>query len=383
MFMDFLFEWTGLNIFHHRLFRAGSAAIFGTIFVFSWMPWFIRFLDKIDATSDFKKSDQKPPSVLGGLLVVISVIISTLLFTKINPFVISILIILIAYTSVGGVDDLMKIRNKKLVSQGKLDKKDYQDKADGLSPRVRLFLYFLFSLLVAIFAYKLIPGLTGYITVPFVKPEIWYPYLPNWAFIILICFVITSTANGANFTDGLDTLVSVPLITSAIFIGIVSYVSGSEKFSEYFLIPYIPGVDELFPICAAIIGSLLAYLWFNSPPAEIYMGDGGSIGLGGAIGMMFVLIKAPLFLPIIGIIFLGEALSVAMQIGGFKLSRKFSSDKVGRRIFLRAPIHDHFKLKLKNKYSLPSDINSKVIWRFHLVSILGLIIGTLIFFKVR
>ena len=225
--------------------------------------------------------------------------------------------------------------------------------------------------------------MTGYLTIPFVKPSIWYPYLPNWAFIILICFVITSTANGANFTDGLDTLVSVPIITTATFVGGVAYVSGNAVFSEYFLIPHLPGVDELFPICTAMVGSLLAYLWFNSPPAEIYMGDGGSIGLGGAIGMMFVLIKAPLFLPVVGFIFLAEAISVLLQITGFKLTRKFSKDKRGRRLFLRAPIHDHFKLKLKDKYPVASELNSKVIWRFHLVSILGLLLGTLIFFKVR
>lgn len=383
MLMDYLFELTQFSFFHHRLFRAGAAALFGIFFVFLLMPPYIRYLDRLDASSDFTDGKTKSPSVLGGLLIVLSVVFATLMFTKLNAFVISILIILVAYTVVGGIDDLMKIRNKRLIAKGEMTKKEFQLKADGLSARLRLFFYLAFSLGVAYLAYRLIPGLTGYLTVPFVKPEIWYPYLPNWAFIPLICLVITSTANGANFTDGLDTLVSVPLITCAIFIGVVAYVSGSYRYSDYFLIPFIPGVDELFPICAAIVGSLLAYLWYNCPPAEIYMGDGGSIGLGGAIGMMFVLIKAPLFLPIVGVIFLYEAVSVVLQIGGFKLTRKLSADGVGRRIFLRAPVHDHYKIMLKDKYTSPFQINSKVIWRFHLISILGLIVGTLIFFKVR
>src|SRR5690606_15085346 len=109
-------------------------------------------------------------------------------------------------------------------------------------------------------------------------------------------------------------------------------------FSQYLLLPHLPGVDELMPVCGAIIGAMLAYLWYNSPPAEIYMGDAGAIGLGGSIGMMFVLIKAELFLPIVGLVFVAESLSVVLQIGGFKLTRKFCKDGQGRRLFLRAPI---------------------------------------------
>ncbi len=136
---------------------------------------------------------------------------------------------------------------------------------------------------MAYFAYKFIPNLDGHLTVPFVKPETWYPYLPNYAFILLISVVTTSTANGANFTDGLDTLVSIPLMTTAAFVALVAYISGNAIYSRYFLIPYLPGVDELMPICASMIGGLLAYLWFNSPPAQIYMGDGGSYRSWGAL----------------------------------------------------------------------------------------------------
>lgn len=378
-----LFNLTGMHLFDHRLFRAGAASICAALLVFVGMPFFIAFLNRLDATSDFAVGKKKPPPIMGGALMVVAVLVASLAFTRMNAYSLSSLIILAAYAVIGGVDDVMKVRNKRLVAQGKLSKAEYMDKADGISARLRLTLYLAFSLAVAYFAYKLIPGLTGNITVPFVKPSIWYPYLPNWIFIPLIVLVITSTANGANFTDGLDSLVSVPIITTSLFAGMVAYISGNAIFAKYFLIPYMPGADEIFPICAAIIGATLAYLWYNSPPAEIYMGDAGAIGFGGVIGMMFVLLKIELFLPIVGVVFVAEALSVLLQIVGFKVTKQFSADKQGRRIFLKAPLHHHFQLKWKDRFDSAQALNSKIIWRFHLVSILALIVSSLIFFKIR
>ena len=378
-----LFQWTGLQLFQDRLFRAGAASLFAALFVFLLMPRFIAFLRRIDATADFDHGKTPPPPILGGMLVVASVIVASLVFSQWNAYSISTLVILFAYAAIGGVDDLMKVRNKRLVALGKITRADYQAKADGISARLRLFLYFLFSLIVAVFAYKLIPGLSGHVTVPFIKPELWFPHLPNWAFIALICLVIASTANGANFTDGMDSLVSVPLITTALFAGIVAYISGNAIFAKYFLIPHLPGGDELAPICAAMVGALLAYLWYNSPPAEIYMGDAGAIGLGGAVGVMFVLLKIEFFLPIVGLVLVLEMASVVLQISGFKLTKNFSPEKQGRRIFLRAPLHHHYQFKWKDRFPSPQALNSKLIWRFHLVSILALIAGLLVFFKLR
>jgi phospho-N-acetylmuramoyl-pentapeptide-transferase len=383
MLSHWLYETTHYALFENRLFRAGIASLFSALLVFLLMPPWIRFLNKLDASSDFDHGKRKAPPIMGGALLVAAVAIASVCFANLNAYSISALVILLAYAFIGGLDDVMKIRNKKLVAMGKLSKADYQAKADGISARLRLFLYFLFSLLVAVFAYKFIPGLSGHLTMPFVKPEVWFPYLPRWGFILLICLVTTSSANGANFTDGLDSLVSVPIITTSIFAGVVAYISGNAILSKYFLIPHIPGGDELFPICASIVGALLAYLWYNSPPAEIYMGDAGSIGFGGVIGIMFVLLKIELFLPIVGMVFLGEALSVLLQISGFKVTKRLSKDKTGRRLFLRAPLHHHFQLKWKERFESGQALNSKIIWRFHLVSILALIIGSLIFFKVR
>jgi phospho-N-acetylmuramoyl-pentapeptide-transferase len=383
MLSQFLFRFSGINLFEDRLFRAGAASLFASLLVFLLMPRYIALLNRLDATSDFDEGKRKSPPIMGGMLLVSAVLIASLGFVKLNAYSISTLLILLAYACIGGIDDVMKIRNKKLAALGKISKADYQNKADGISARLRLGLYFLFSLLVAVFAYKFIPGLSSHLTMPFFKPEVWFPRLPNWAFILLICLVTTSSANGANFTDGLDSLVSVPIITTSLFAGLVAYISGNAILARYFLIPHIPGGDELFPICAATIGAMLAYLWYNSPPAEIYMGDAGSIGFGGAIGVMFILLRIELFLPVVGVVFLAEALSVLLQIMGFKLTKQFNKDKIGRRLFLRAPLHHHFQIKWKEKFENGLSLNSKIIWRFHLVSILALIIGSLIFFKVR
>nr|AGS54270.1 phospho-N-acetylmuramoyl-pentapeptide-transferase [uncultured bacterium contig00092] len=233
-----------------------------------------------------------------------------------------------------------------------------------------------------------IPNLTGELYVPFVKPGIWYPHLPRWAFIIFITFVVAASANGTNFTDGIDTLASVPIITGMFFVGIVAYVSGNVIFSEYLHIPYLKGCDELFPIAMASIGALLAYLWFNSPPAEIYMGDAGSIGFGALLGIMFVLVQAGLFLPIVCIIILVEAVSVALQIGHFKFNKitRGWDYANSHRLFLRAPIHHHFQLKWKGTGNFGDSkplVNAKIAWRMHLVSFFALILGFIVFFGLR
>lgn len=375
MLSQLLAEYTGYALFEGRLFRAGAAALFAIFLVFTTMPTYIRYLQSLDATSDFNTGDTQPPPIMGGLLLVIVSLISSLSFTNMNGYVISTLTILVAYAGVGAIDDIAKIMNKRKVARGELSKADYMDKADGISASLRLGLYFVFSLLVAIFAYKFIPELKGHLTIPFVKPETWSPYLPNWLFIIFMSLVITFTANGTNFTDGLDSLVAVPIITTMTFVGAVAWISGNALFSEYLNIPFLPGVDELFPIAAAIAGSLLAYLWFNAPPAEIYMGDAGSIGFGGAIGIMFILIRAELFIPIVGSVIMAEAMSVVIQIGYYKMTKK--------RVFLCAPLHHHFQFKWKDHFASKPLLNSKIVWRMHIISVISLLAGIVIFLKVR
>ena len=377
MVSSLLSSLTGYSIFDGRMFRAGAAAILAAFVVFALMPRFLRFLRRADATSDFDKEGAPPsPPILGGLLLVASTLVASLFFCEFNGYVVSTLLILVAYSSVGLIDDVAKIRTKRRINLGKAKAADYQNKADGIGASTRLVLYFLFSFIVAFCAYKFIPDLRGNLTVPFVKPEIWHPYLENWLFIPFISFVITAMANGTNFTDGLDSLVAVPIITCAAFVGIIAYVSGNATFAAYLHIPYLPGVDELFPLAAAIIGTHIAWLWYNCPPAQIYMGDAGSVGFGGALGMMFILVQAGLFLPIVGVVIIAEAFSVAAQIGWFKISG-------GKRIFLCAPLHHHYQMKWKGMFPSKPLLNSKIAWRMHLVSIFALIVGLTLFFKVR
>ncbi|MDR2580047.1 MAG: hypothetical protein LBC85_03530, partial [Fibromonadaceae bacterium] len=269
MLIQYLYTITGSEIFDSRLFRAGCAAVLAAFFVFLTMPRYIAFLKKIGATSDFKEN---APPIMGGALLVVIVLTVSCITAIFNGYTISALAIFVLYSLVGSLDDIAKIRTKKLVASGKISKKDYEEKADGMGATTRLILYFLFGSIIAVLCYKLIPDLRGNLYVPFVKPDLWYPYLPNWLFVAFITFVITASANGTNFTDGIDSLVSVPLITGMFFVGVVAYVSGNAIFSDYLHVPYLRGCDELFPIAMASIGALLAYLWFNSPPAEIYMG---------------------------------------------------------------------------------------------------------------
>lgn len=373
-----LHQVTQMALFEGRLFRAGAAAIVASGLVMLLMPYWIRFLRRMDATSDFSgHTHQNPPPIMGGFLLVIVVLVVSLLFAKPNVQVLAILAILASYAAVGAVDDIAKIRSKRLIRQGKLTKAQWMEKADGISARLRLGLYFGFSLVVSWAAFQFVPHLQpATIAIPFVKPSLFQLHLSGWAFVLFMAFVVAATANGANFTDGLDSLVSVPLVTSAIFTGVVAYICGNAVWSRYLLLPHLPGVDELLVVSGAMSGTLMAYLWYNSPPAEIYMGDSGSIGFGGAIGMMYVFAKAELFLLVVGFVFLAEAMSVALQIGWFKWTG-------GKRLFRMAPIHHHFQKLLEDKYRRRTDANSKIIFRFHLLSLFMLLLGLVLFFKVR
>ena len=290
MLCHWLYHITSIDLFDGRLFRAGTAAMLSIVLVLFFMPKYIRLLQGLDATSDFDKDGKtKSPPIMGGLLLVVVVEVVSLLVCKMNNYTVPTLVILALFSAIGAFDDIAKVKAKRLIKLGKIKAADYMDKADGISSSLRLFLYFLISLVVAVICYKFIPELKGDLTIPFLPIDVFQLHLPNWIFVGFMTFVIAASANGTNFTDGLDSLVSVPILTSMVFVGLVAYVSGNFIFSQYLSVPYLPGCDELFPIATAIAGSLLAYLWFNSPPAEIYMGDAGSVGFGAAIGIMFIL----------------------------------------------------------------------------------------------
>ncbi len=378
MLIEFLYQKTHVYLLNSRLFSTSVATVFSFASAMLLFPPYIRLLRKLNVNAELETNGNKfDPVMPAGILFLIIIGGTSLITARFNSYVISALIIYFFFSVIGAFDDIVKVINKSRVLKGLKKKQDYQYKADGISASLRLALYLFISFAVALAAYKYIPNINGYITIPFFSVMNNYPYFNVWIFVPFMALAIAVMANGVNFTDGFDTLAVIPCITSLIFVGIISYVSSHSLWSSYLLIPYIPHIDELLPLVGAIIGTLLAFLWFNSPPSSIIMGDSGAVGLGGTIGILFVFVKAGFFLPIVGFIFLFEFVSVVLQIGSFKAT--------GKRIFLRAPIHHHFQFMMRKNpfYSNEFFIRSKITWRFHIISVILLVVGLIIFFKVR
>jgi phospho-N-acetylmuramoyl-pentapeptide-transferase len=378
MLIEFIFQKYDIFLLSSRLFSTSIATILAFLLAMALFPPYIAALKRFRFSAEFAtEKGMHEPVMPAGILFMVIILSTCLLTARFNSYVVSVLVIYLFFSIIGAVDDIAKVINKKKLAQGLITKEDYQYKADGISSNLRLTLYLVISLVVAVIAYKYIPNINGHITVPFFSFHKLFPYLPFWLFIPFMTLAIAVMANGVNFTDGFDTLAGVPLITCSIFIGVIAYISSNITWSKYLLIPFIPGVEEILPVVGAIVGVLLAFLWFNAPPSSIIMGDSGSVGLGGAIGIMFIFIKAEFYLPIIGFIFFLEFLSVIMQIGWFKLTHK--------RIFLCAPIHHHFQFKMRKMGTYRDEfaIKSKVAWRFHIISVILLVAGLILFIKVR
>jgi len=378
MFIEYLYQVTGTYLFYSRLFSTSVATVFSFFMAMICFQPYITTLRRLHFSSELgAKIDTRQPVMPAGLLFLFIIIISCLITARFNSYVISALIIYVFFSCIGAIDDIAKVVNKHRLAKGLITKEDYQYKADGISASLRLILYLIISLAVAVAAYKFIPNISGHIVVPFLSVTKNFPYMPALLFIPFMTLAIAVMANGVNFTDGFDTLATVPLITCCIFVGVISYISSNSVWSKYLLIPFIPGIEEVLPVIGAVVGTLLAFLWFNSPPSSIIMGDSGSIGLGGMIGILFIFIKAGFYLPILGFIFVLEFASTFIQIGYYKLTKK--------RIFLCAPIHHHFQFKMRDKGSYGSEMNikSKIAWRFHIISVVLLIVGTILFLKVR
>ncbi|MCL2218613.1 MAG: phospho-N-acetylmuramoyl-pentapeptide-transferase [Chitinispirillia bacterium] len=397
MLLEYFYETTGIYLLSSRLFSTGVATVASFILAMLLFPPYIRFLLKMQVSSEFDNAAGAPGAAAGagsgaakapagpvmpaGILFFFIIIAVTLAAVRINAYVVSALIIYCFFSIIGAADDIAKVLNQRKVARGLMSQKDYQYKADGISSTLRLALYLLISLIVAVLAYKYIPNINKNINVPFFSVDKWYPSLVVWLFIPLMTLTIAVMANGVNFTDGFDTLTTVPSITCLTFLGIISFISSNSIWSSYLLIPYIPNLEEILPLIGAVSGTLLAYLWFNSPPSTIIMGDSGSVGLGGFIGILFIFSKSEFYLPIVAFIFLLEFCSVFMQMGWFKLTKK--------RIFLCAPIHHHFQFGMRKSGKYGEGplgefrIKSKIMWRFHITSVILLIVGLVMFLKVR
>jgi len=290
---------------------------------------------------------------MGGLLIAIAIVVPTLLWADLtNPFVWIAIFATCAFASIGFADDYIKVVNRRNL---------------GLTARAKIGLQFLTSFLIAV-ALIFMEMRNSYSTrlvVPFVKqfrPDLvvgrWAhdPYLWPLAFIpfmIFVCLVIVGSSNAVNLTDGLDGLAIGCTVIAAGALTVLTYVSGHAAFATYLGLPHMPLVGELTIFCGAMVGSAIGFLWYNAHPAEVFMGDVGSLALGGAIGTVAVMIKQELLLPFIGGVFVIEALSVILQVASYKLRKK--------RIFKMAPIHHHFELLGWSE--------SKVIVRFWIASL--------------
>lgn len=332
-----------LNVFQYITFRSVGAALTALIISLIFTPWVIKRLQAFNIGQHIRDDGPKThlskegTPTMGGLVILVAMIVSTLAWARLNNrFIIIIILSSIWLGLIGFVDDYLKLikRNPK-----------------GLAANYKLLGQIILALAVACYLYifPVNPAYATKVNMPLIKMlnlGLWY--LP---FVVL---VIVGASNAVNLTDGLDGLAVGNLIFAASCYAALTYVTGNFKFASYLRIIFVPGSGELTIFLSAMIGACLGFLWYNAHPAEIFMGDTGSLFLGGALGIVAVCIKHEILLGIIGGIFVIEALSVIMQVGSFKLR--------GRRIFKMAPLHHHFELKGWSE--------SKVVVRFWIIGII-------------
>ena len=352
--------WGPLRVLRFITLRTLMAAGTATLIGFVIGPWLIRKLRALkfgqhyddDRTGDLaQKFDKKNTPTMGGLLIFFSVFFSTVLWAQPNIWVLVSLFVYTALTGVGFRDDYLKVVKKN---------------RDGISSREKMGWQTLITI-IALAALVLHPTSSEKIRelwVPFIK----YPILtamPVVVLFVLVFFWVVGFSNAINLTDGLDGLAIGCTITVALVYGIMAYAAGNVKIAEYLLISHVPGTGELAVICGALVGAGMAFLWYNSYPAELFMGDTGSLALGGLIGMIAFMVQQPLTLVIVGGVFVVEAISVMIQVGFFKYTRRRYGE--GRRFFRMAPIHHHFQ-----KAGWPE---TKVVLRFWVISLMCALAG--------
>jgi phospho-N-acetylmuramoyl-pentapeptide-transferase len=337
---------SALNVFRYITFRS-IGAILTAFFLVLWLgPRFIRALQRYQIGQVVR--DDGPEShfskrgvpTMGGLLLLFSITISTLLWVDLtNQYVWLLLALTLWFAGIGGYDDFRKIKKRN---------------SKGLSPRGKLLLQMVGALAAALILF-FHPDFDGHLSFPFFKEM--QPDL-GAAYILFAMLVIIGASNAVNLTDGLDGLATGPtVVTSSVYL-MFSYLAGHAVLASYLQIPHVQGAGEVAIFCGALVGGSLGFLWFNSFPAQMFMGDVGSLAIGAALGAVAVIIKQEILLVIVGGIFVMEALSVILQVGFFKMTG-------GRRIFLMAPFHHHFE---KKGWQEP-----KVVVRFWIISVvLGL-----------
>jgi len=354
MLYNFLLEFVDifsfLNVFKYITFRTGLAVFTSLILVLIIGGPFIKIISEKKIVNPIR--DDGPGNhiikkigtpTMGGLVILIGIISSVVMWSDLsNIYVLFLLYILVSFGLLGALDDYKKIK---------------KNNSSGVSFKFKLFTQIILSVIgISVLTYYLEYQELTYLYFPFFK-DLFINL--GWFFIPFSVFVIVGASNAVNLTDGLDGLATVPVILVAACFAFISYVAGNIIFSDYLQITYIEGTGEITIFCGAIIGSCLGFLWFNAPPAKIFMGDTGSLSLGGSLGAIGIITKHEIVLAITGGLFVLEALSVIVQVVSYKLT--------GKRVFRMAPIHHHFEKK--------GWAESTVVIRFWIISIILALIG--------
>ena len=343
-------EYLFFNLFRYITFRTGGAILTALILSFVIGPRMIVWLKSIQGSGQPIRNDgpethfkKAGTPTMGGLMILISVTISTLLWADLkNPFIWISLLVMVGFGLIGFGDDYLK-----------LTKKDPK----GLSGKLKLVIQTIIAAVATLGIIHFLPdNISTSVAIPFFK----HFFIPLgiffWVWSIL---VMIGSSNAVNLTDGLDGLAIVPVAIAAASFGLIAYLVGREDFSTYLQIAYVPGTAELTIICGALVGGAMGFLWFNAPPAMIFMGDTGSLAMGGLLGTMAIIVKHELVLLIIGGLFVMETLSVIIQVASFKLT--------GKRVFKMAPVHHHFE---KIGWSEPT-----IVIRFWIIAVVLALIG--------
>ena len=322
-------DYLVFNLFRYLSFRSGAAVMTSLAISFILGPYIIAWLKakqgqgqpiREDGPESHLLTKQGTPT-MGGFLILIAITVSTLLWADLtNRYVWATLLVTAGFGVVGFADDYLKLTKRS---------------SDGLSGRVKLLSQMVIAGIASVWIIHIAPaGIDTHMALPFLKQTLVNLY---WFYAAFAVFVMVGASNAVNLTDGLDGLAIVPVMIAAGCFALISYLVGNTIFADYLQIHYVPGTGELTVFCASLVGASLGFLWFNAPPAMVFMGDTGSLSCGGALGSIAVITKHELVLAIIGGLFVLETISVIVQVVSFRLT--------GRRVFRMAPLHHHFEKK--------------------------------------
>ena len=357
LFFPYAEQFQLFNLFKYLTFRAGGAVMTALLIAFILGPGLINWMRQRQGKGQPIREDGPKSHIIekagtptmGGVLILLSLSVATFLWARLdNQYVWIVMGVTLAFGVLGFVDDYQKVTKQS---------------SGGIVGSMKLFIQFSVAFVAGWFCMQTLghapgapEGLSSSVPIPFFK-DLFLPL--GLGFILFAGVVIVGASNTVNLTDGLDGLATVPVMIAAATYAIIAYLVGNAVYAEYLQVPYVPGTGELAIICAAIVGAGLGFLWFNAPPAMIFMGDTGSLALGGAIGTIAVASKHEIVLAIVGGLFVLEGLSVMIQIASFKLT--------GKRVFRMAPIHHHFE---QLGWKEPT-----IVIRFWIISVILALIG--------